>query len=106
MDEMECGCGDDSCDYDGEQASVFEERIRTARKEHRCGECKRTIRKGERYHYASGCWEGSWDHHKTCKQCVAIAKEYLCDCYTFGNLRNDIWIYLGVDIITGETVSD
>lgn len=104
-DGMECGCDGDYCEYDGEMASVFEKTTRIARKEHRCDECRRTIRKGERYQYFSVLWEGGWDHYKTCKQCAEIARDYLNNCYHLGMLRDAIWDCLGVDIVTGAVQS-
>lgn len=107
MDGMECGCDDSSCYWDGDGiASVFTEVVRTARKEHKCCECQRTITQGEKYHYISGLWDGSWDHYKTCEQCFAIARDYACNCYQLGCLRDEIWELLGVDIVTGKTKED
>lgn len=46
------------------------ERIVTARREHRCYECGRTIGLGETYQRAAGsCWGEFW-HAKTCAHCA------------------------------------
>ena len=54
---------------DADLPSVFEEKFRIARKEHKCCECHKPIRVGEKYHFAKGCWEGRWDKFKTCLKC-------------------------------------
>jgi hypothetical protein len=42
---------------------------RCARKEHRCEECGKTIRTGERYHYESFVQEGDLVISKICEHC-------------------------------------
>jgi hypothetical protein len=44
-------------------------KMRTARVEHRCGQCGRTISVGERHHYWSFVYDGSWSSERTCAQC-------------------------------------
>jgi len=98
---MECGCSDTYCDYE-DGPECFVEENRKARKEHICCECRRIIKKNEEYEYVRGKWEGGFSTFKTCKQCAAIANDYLCGCRIYGNLRDDIWDRLGVDIVTGD----
>ena len=100
MTEMECGCQDDYCDWDNPEA--YKVLYRKARKEHVCCECLRSIKKGERYQYISGVWEGGPASYKTCRQCAAIRDDYFCGCGYLTGLRNNVWDHLGVDIITGE----
>jgi hypothetical protein len=52
------------CDIDG-QPSCMTERVRTARKSHRCCECDEPIHAGEKYHFLSGVWEGQGDSFKS-----------------------------------------
>lgn len=40
-----------------------------ARKEHRCGECRRTIPVGEQYERTSGLYDSKWDVYCTCQHC-------------------------------------
>jgi hypothetical protein len=40
-----------------------------ARKEHRCGECRRTISPGETYERYTGIWDGAFAVYKTCAHC-------------------------------------
>lgn len=47
-------------------------RVIVARKPHRCFECDRTIRPGERYHREAGVWEGSFWHQRACVHCAAL----------------------------------
>jgi hypothetical protein len=75
-------------DYD--LPSVFSEKIRTARREHKCCECQRTIKTGERYHFAKGCWEGKWGEYKTCASCHELRRDLIDDdnvLAPFGYLR-------------------
>lgn len=65
---------------------VSREVSRTARKEHRCGECRRTIDPGERYVVQTSLYEGSWWEGKVCAQCraatewlIIICRGYLCE---------------------------
>lgn len=98
---MDIGCSC-SCSMDGERPVVFEEHWPKARKEHVCVECGETIKLGQRYEYASGLWDGFWDHHKTCKTCVNIRNDVCCGSFIYGELREAIWETYGVDYVTGD----
>lgn len=81
-----CMVGDD--DY----WEFYDEFNPKARKEHICGECGRTIAKGEKYHTQGGLHEGFFIWHKTCAHCTA-ASEWLvevCEGYIFGAREEDL----------------
>lgn len=82
MEDCSCVYFDD----DGYGPSCFSHRVRKARKEHRCCECRRIIVKGERYHYESGIWDGSADDFKTCFDCYEVRSEMFCDGFEYGNM--------------------
>lgn len=103
MDEMECTC---VVDYDGDCSDIWTEVERRARKIHRCSECHRDIVKGEQYTYVSSLYDGSWSHYHVCLGCYRLAHNIYCNGVTFGRLAEDVWEALGVDIVTGETMSD
>jgi hypothetical protein len=78
----------------GELPSVFDATMRRARKEHTCCECKQSIRIGDLYELAKGCWNGKWDSFKTCDTCADLRRqvEDIIDCafddpICFGELR-------------------
>lgn len=56
-----------------EMPSVYGREIRTARKTHRCCECKREIQPGEKYHFHHGVWNGRGASYKHCEQCFNLA---------------------------------
>lgn len=70
--------------------------VRTARKDHRCCECREIIGKGQRYEYLSGVWDGSPASFKTCLSCVEIRQHFAGKCDdqdsmpTLGQLWSDI----------------
>lgn len=71
--------------FDVEQPDVFHAKNRTARKEHKCGECRAMIGRGEKYEHAWGVWCGKPGKHKTCMACVAMREaverhEYAMGC--------------------------
>src|SRR3990167_3096675 len=80
--------------YCGYDPPLFSRRkIVTARKEHRCEECRVTILHGERYEIVIGKWGTSIDEFKTCSRCLAV-RQYVtdhvpCFCWAHGNMRDD-----------------
>lgn len=59
----------DDYDADGEFLGSGK---RTARKEHRCLECRRTIEPGETYRYWTWAMDGTVDTSKMCGHCQAV----------------------------------
>lgn len=55
-------------DYDG-YAEFTDDRVVTARKPHRCGECGAIIAKDEAYHRHSGKFDGEFYAEKVCRRC-------------------------------------
>lgn len=94
METGECCC--DS--YYGFAADVSSTKIRKARKPHTCCECGDTIGPGQRYEVASGCWEGSWDHFKTCITCVRIRDDLFPCGHVYTGLREMVRYCYKVDL--------
>ena len=82
---MECSCSVDVCS-DG-AITVLKEKIVTAKKEHKCSECGRKIKKEESYEYASGVWETKLNIYKTCLDCLSLRKQFFKDGFCY----NAIW---------------
>ncbi len=77
-------CGDGS-------ATVYKQRIVTARKRHRCGECRGPIAAGEQHERVDGLWDGEWETHRTCASCVEIRNHFACGGgWLFGQLWDDL----------------
>jgi hypothetical protein len=74
----------------------YSETMRRARKEHRCCECRRTIRRGEMYEHVAGKTSGydrPWTS-KTCAECREIRKALVCGSWMFGALWEHIDPYV------------
>jgi hypothetical protein len=85
----ECAClygGYDEYDEGGFERAV----MRTARKAHRCVECRETIQPGQRYEYFTSKNEGHIFTKKTCAVCAEIRAALYCDGYHFGRMWEDI----------------
>lgn len=79
------------CDYDPPQ--WHHSKVVTARKQHRCEECRCIIHAGERYEYVAGSWDGCVSQFRTCKRCLEI-RCYVqdmvpCFCWAHSNLHED-----------------
>jgi hypothetical protein len=75
---------------DLDQSEIQSSQMRTARKAHKCGECRATIKPGDRYEYASGRFHGYWWQAKTCEICVRIRTELLPCGFYYGEVWETI----------------
>src|SRR5678816_828503 len=76
---------------DGEGPSCYTEKTPTARKPHRCTECKDEIPAGAKYELISGIWDGRPERYKTCLLCVEIRNHFACgNGWLFGHLWSDL----------------
>lgn len=71
---------------------VFDGGSRRAAKEHRCGDCRRTITKGETYWYGRGLIAGHWYTHRLCAHCNEAARWITLDsgAYGFGEILSEL----------------
>lgn len=87
--------GNCACPYDGdyETPDFYNERwVKKARKEHKCTECFRTIKKGDSYQYGCGAICGDIYEAHICKICYAIAEDFFPHCgRALGHLWDDLW---------------
>jgi len=91
------------CDYT--PASVYWPSRPIARKPHRCEECGREIRRGERYERVRGIWDGHPDTFCTCVYCLAIRDlieaRAKCWCWEHGNMIEQAMDWLRDDDTPG-----
>jgi hypothetical protein len=94
---MDCACVY-SGDYDPPEFHLSITRI--ACKEHKCGECKGTIHAGEKYEVNVGKYDGRFDRHITCPDCVSVRDVFFCDGWVYGEVWERFSGYLD-DAISG-----
>lgn len=77
-----------SCVYVGDTdgPEFFRMKNPIARVEHKCCECCRVIRIGERYEAVTGKWDGSLDAFATCLDCISVRDGFFCDGHEFGGI--------------------
>jgi len=83
------------CCTDYDVPEFFQSTWHTARKEHRCCECRQPITVGQRYERIAGKWEGQFDTFSTCEKCADL-RDSLNDvtCPAIGNLVETYTEYL------------
>jgi hypothetical protein len=81
----------DSCicvDIDGGEDGDFSARkLVTARKEHKCCECRQSILRGQKHELLTGKWDGRFASYRTCLLCKRIRDDLFVCGYHIG----DIW---------------
>lgn len=82
-----CACPADHPDG----ASIWNERMRTARKQYRCCECGEVIHPGESYQYLTVLQDGHWGTYRTCRSCVAIWRDLCAGYRVVGELAATLW---------------
>jgi hypothetical protein len=96
MEMISCDC---SIDVD-EPCRVCVETRRKARKEHKCVECRETIRVGQYYMEETGISaDGDPFRYRTCAPCHAIRVGYCPGGYAWGELAQIIYDCLGFDYL-------
>ena len=91
------------CDCDSDAPTLYRETNRTARKEHKCCECKRIITESEPYQHVVGVWDGEIRTFKTCAQCAAmranLTYQHCAPCFTeLGEAAYEA----GIDFLYGD----
>lgn len=70
--------------YDGDEATFYNETEVTARKAHACYECRDVIEKGAHHHTVSGKWDGEIRRYRFCDSCWEVMGEFSENGRTFG----------------------
>ena len=71
---MSITCDCSNTDY--ESPSIYNVKIVTAKKMHKCCECKESIIPKYKYENATSLWDGKFYTFKTCMRCVALRKKF------------------------------
>jgi len=82
---MNKSCSCISIETDG-YPSFINFKIKVAKKLHKCGECHKEIKIGEKYEYVVGTWDGYFSTHKTCHTCLEIRNTFICGGFCFGEI--------------------
>lgn len=88
----DCSCVWVDTSWDGPACTSVH--TRKARKEHRCYECRTTIKRGERYEETTGIWDGDPHRYRTCLDCVSVRKAFFCEGWTYGSIWDDLYEHL------------
>lgn len=81
-----------SCDcYDYDPPSVFRAETPRARKDYKCCECNAVIRKGEKYLYIFGVWEGDASSFRMCALCADMRNQCEFACVPYGFLAEQAY---------------
>ena len=75
--KMECSCSIDTCCDEGYEESeqkiiLFDSDLIMIE----CGECGRSIKKGEKYEWYRGEYEGEKHTHHTCLDCISLRENF------------------------------
>jgi hypothetical protein len=78
--------------HDAEPCEYYRAKNVTARKNHQCMECDRTIARGETYHRATMLFDDRWDTCKLCAHCEAVAEwlSVVCGGYLYGGIGEEL----------------
>lgn len=89
---MECSCSIE-CESDG-YSQFHNDKMVTAKKEHKCTECRGIIKPGDKYEKATGKFDGEFYSYKTCPDCISLRGLF------------DRWCYLAIRESITEYVSE
>jgi hypothetical protein len=80
-------CADVCLSHDHDCDSAFSvTKYPTARKPHKCCECRAVIPSGAKYQRCTGKWDGVFGSETTCMVCCEIREAFVCGSWVFGML--------------------
>jgi len=79
-------CATVSVDVDDFCMTLREEQP-TARKQHKCCECRRVIEVGEKYNIEITVYDGGIKRYKTCLDCMSIRDEFFKEGFYYGSTK-------------------
>ncbi len=84
-------CADVCLSADHDSSPDFHtEAVVTARKAHRCTECREVIPAGAQYERTSGKWDGRMETLKTCLPCRDVRSAFFCGGFIYGEIWETI----------------
>lgn len=93
---------DQDCCY-----TTLNQKVVTAKKKHKCGECHRDIEPGERYEFYSGRIEGEFGVEKTCIDCLSVRDSAIfCNGFAFQQVWDDICELIGEGEINWSAIAE
>jgi hypothetical protein len=78
--------------HEADHAKFCNTRSHKARQQRKCSECRKTIRRGERYEHASLLMDDGWQTYSTCQQCQE-ARQWLvemCGGWCYSGVLEDL----------------
>ncbi len=84
-------CATVSCSMDDGIATILQDKIVTAAKEHCCCECRRTITMGEKYKTEVTLYDGRIVRYKTCLDCISIRDEFFSEGWYWEAIKEMLW---------------
>ena len=75
---MECSCNIDAGVGDDGYEEIAQY-MKYSKSKHKCGECGKTIKPGEKYEYYKGRFDGEFHIHKTCIDCLSLREHFFGD---------------------------
>lgn len=97
---MDCGVCVGAEDFDG-SAEFQSLEICTARKEHRCEECREIIPARTKYERIAGKFDGDFYTVKTCLICSEIRAAFTCGALNYGEFWQEMREYGFAQMTTG-----
>lgn len=86
-------CGTICCEPD-DVCTVLTKSNPTAKKKHKCNECRREIAPGEQYLRETTLFDGKIDTWKTCIDCQSIRKIFCNDGFFYGEIKSMLHDYV------------
>lgn len=83
-------CATVSVDIGDGCCTPLRENIRTAKKQHKCRECREPILPGDKYEDFVGVERGGLYKHKTCADCLSLRDAFFSDGFYFGFIRESL----------------
>ena len=85
-----------------EMCAFWKTSIKTARKVHRCEECRKEIQPGEKYEALSYLFDGDFYYEKRCLICAEIRDAFLAEgsAYCTGEMWSEIHDYVFPEMTT------